>query len=339
MIDVRDIRKSFGAVQALRGVSFQASAGQVVGLLGPNGAGKTTTIRVITGYLPPTSGFVTVDGLDSIEDTRAVRSRIGYMPESTPLYPEMRVEDYLRHRGRLFGMRRRALRLAIDRVIERCWLAEVRRRRTGELSKGFKQRVGLASALLHDPPVLILDEPTSGLDPTQIVETRRLVRDLGTDKTMLISSHILPEVELTCDRIVVIAHGQVRADGAITDLVRPDRGAGLYIIEARSRAAVATGAEDVIGVALRRLAGVAKVSENGALENGWRRYEIMPETDAPDLRERLASATQESGAIVRELRRDTPTLEQIFIRLIDAPGAEASESKSPELAAQGEEHA
>ena len=165
------------------------------------------------------------------------------------------------------------------------------------------------------------------------------MRDLGTDKTMLISSHILPEVELTCDRIVVIAHGQVRADGAIADLVRPDRGAGMYIIEARPRAAAASGADDVIGAALRRLAGVAKVAANGAIEDGWRRYEVTPEDDAPDLRERLASATQETGAIVRELRRDTPTLEQIFIRLIDAPGAEVPEWKNPSQSAREGEHA
>jgi len=324
MIDVRDIRKNFGAVRALRGVSFQASAGQVVGLLGPNGAGKTTSIRIITGYLPPTSGDVRVDGLDSIEDSRLVRSRIGYMPESTPLYPEMRVEDYLEHRGKLFGMRRRSRRQAIDRVVERCWLGEVRRRRTGELSKGFKQRVGLASALLHDPPVLILDEPTSGLDPAQIVETRRLVRDLGADKTMLISSHILPEVELTCDRIVVIAHGQVRADGAIADLLRSQHEAGQYVLEVRPPNG---DAGEAIGAAIRRLAGVVRVAENGVDEGSWRRYEITPTDDAPDLREPLAAATRDAGALVRELRRDAPTLEQIFIRLIDAPDTESAGSE------------
>lgn len=327
MIDVRGLRKSFGHVEAVRGVTFQASAGQVVGLLGPNGAGKTTTIRMITGYLPPSAGSVSVEGLDSVADSRAVRSRIGYLPESAPLYPEMRVEDYLDHRGRLHGLERAARRAATGRVVERCQLKEARRRRIGELSKGYRQRVGLAATLLHDPPVLILDEPTTGLDPSQIVEARRLIRDLAREKTMIFSSHILPEVEVTCDRLVIMARGRVRAAGAIHELVQPLRDAARYVIEARPAtfgAPRASAARDLVGAvagAFEQTDGVAATNGERAddargADAGWVRVAVTPWPDAPDLRERLAHTAETSGLIVRELRRDTPSLEQLFIRLV-----------------------
>ncbi len=324
MIEVRDIHKNFGDFRALRGVSFSAARGQVVGLLGPNGAGKTTTIRVITGFLPPSAGQVLVDGLDSVDQTRAVRARIGYMPESTPLYGEMRVCDYLHHRGRLFGLPRARRRAAVDRSIDRCWLRDVRRRRIAHLSKGYRQRVGLASALLHDPPVLILDEPTAGLDPSQIVETRRLIRELGADKTMIVSSHILPEVELTCDRVVIIARGRVRAAGAIEDLVQPLHDAARYVVEARPRNAA--GAADVAG-AFERAPQVAAVHREPGPDDGWARLAITPWPDAPDLRETLALAAQSAGLLVRELRRDVPTLESLFVRLLSRAHMEEEEEE------------
>jgi ABC-2 type transport system ATP-binding protein len=331
MVDVRSLVKDYGPVHAVRGVSFQAAPGQVLGLLGPNGAGKSTTLRMITGALPPTSGAVLVDGLDSIDDSRAVRARIGYLAESAPLYPEMRVESYLDHRGRLFGMDRASRRAAIGRVIERCRLSEVRARRIGGLSKGYRQRVGLAAALLHDPPIVILDEPTTGLDPGQIVESRSLIRELARTKTVIFSSHILPEVELTCDRLVIIARGKVRASGAISDLVQPLRDAARYVLEARQAGASAfelnsPSAPRAIGAVFERVAGVAAVTEDGLRDrpDGWARLAISPFPDAADLRESLARAALQAGLVVRELRRDTPTLERLFIRLVELADTEES---------------
>lgn len=213
MIEATDVNKFYGRFHAVRSLSFRISTGEVVGLLGPNGAGKTTTIRMISGFLPPTSGRIAVCGHDSVRDSLKARRQIGYLAESNPLYPEMRVLDYLTFRARLQGVRSRDRQRAISRVVERCWLADVARRRIGQLSKGYRQRVGLASALIHDPKVLMLDEPSNGLDPTQILETRKLIRDLAKDRTVLVSSHVLPEVERTCDRVIIIARGQVRADG------------------------------------------------------------------------------------------------------------------------------
>ncbi|MBN8646129.1 MAG: ABC transporter ATP-binding protein, partial [Planctomycetes bacterium] len=192
MIRLRQVEKRFADVRAVRGVTLDIERGQVVGVLGPNGAGKTTTIRMIAGLLPPSAGTVEVDGLDSVADSLAVRARLGYMPESSPLYPEMRVRSYLAYRAGLYAMRGRAAREAVERVIDRCRLGEARSRRIGTLSKGFRQRVGLAAAILHDPAVVILDEPTSGLDPAQVVEARELIRELSGRRTMLIVSHILP---------------------------------------------------------------------------------------------------------------------------------------------------
>ncbi len=309
MIDARDLKKSFGSVQAVRSVSFQASAGRVVGLLGPNGAGKTTVIRMITGYLPPSGGSVSVDGLDSVQDSRRLRRLIGYMPEATPLYPEMRVVDYLDYRGRLFGLRRRERRARIELCIERCRLIEMRTRRAGHLSKGYRQRLGLAASLLHDPPVLVLDEPTSGLDPAQIVETRRLIADLAADKTMILCSHILPEVERTCDELVIVARGRVRAAGATDELLRASRATAPYVME------VVAGESLNVEQTLRSTPGVAHLSAVPC--EGGTRFTLTPKATAPDLREPLARAAHEAGLLVRELCRDAPSLEELFIRLID----------------------
>ncbi len=213
MIEATDVNKFYGRFQAVRSLSFRISEGEVVGLLGPNGAGKTTTIRMVTGFLPASSGRIEVCGKDTIRHSLAARRNIGYLPESNPLYPEMRVMDYLTFRARLHGVRASKRQQAIGRSIERCWLADVAKKRIGHLSKGYRQRVGLAAALIHDPRVIVLDEPSSGLDPTQILETRNLIRELAKDRTVLVSSHVLPEVERTCDRVIIIVRGEVRADG------------------------------------------------------------------------------------------------------------------------------
>src|SRR5262245_1732938 len=218
MIHVSNLTKYYGDYVAIRDVSFDVPQGQVVGFLGPNGAGKSTTMRILAGYLTATSGRATIAGLDVFWDPVAVRQKIGYLPENCPLYPEMRVTEYLTYRGGIKGLHGRACRTAVDRVVDRCWLKEARRQLVGTLSKGFGQRVGLADSLLHDPPVLILDEPTAGLDPSQIRETRGLIRDLGQQHTVLLSTHILSEVEMTCDQAIIINRGEVAAAGRLADL-------------------------------------------------------------------------------------------------------------------------
>ncbi len=218
MIVVEKLTKYYGEYPAVREVSFEVDRGQVVGFLGPNGAGKSTTMRILAGYLTATSGRATVDGKDVFWDPIEARRRIGYMPENCPIYPEMRVEEYLWFRGGLKGLGRADRKKRLAYVLERCWLRDVRRQLIGTLSKGYRQRVGLADALLADPPVLILDEPTAGLDPTQIRETRKLIRELGQEHTMLLSTHILSEVEMTCDWVIVITQGKVVEDGSLASV-------------------------------------------------------------------------------------------------------------------------
>ena len=219
MIVVDRLTKYYGEYPAVSGVSFEVPKGRVVGFLGPNGAGKSTTMRILAGFLTATSGRASIAGYDVFRHPIEVRRRIGYMPESCPLYPELRVDEYLRFRGGLKGLGWSERRKRVDYVVERCWLKDVRRQLIGTLSKGYRQRVGLADALLADPPVLILDEPTAGLDPTQIRETRKLIRELGSEHTMLLSTHILSEVEMTCDTVIVIYQGKVAEHGTL-DQVR-----------------------------------------------------------------------------------------------------------------------
>ena len=321
MILLEDVHKTFGSVHAVRGVAFEVPPGQIVGLLGPNGAGKTTTIRMAVGYFMPDRGRVLIDGHDTRESPEAARSRIGYMPEATPLYQEMRVADYLDFRGRLFSMTRTARREAAARVMDRCDLIEVAHRRIGVLSKGFRQRVGLAAALLHDPPVLVLDEPTNGLDPAQIREVRSLVKELATRRTMLISSHILSEVERLCDRLIVVSAGRVRGDGTPEQLAAAASQEREYVLEAKPESdAVAASFSSLLG----SLAGVASCAAFESLESGWRRWRISGRSDAADLRESLAAAARSLDMPVRELHALTPSLERAFHAL-----AEAKEEAAP----------
>src|SRR5688500_16097878 len=213
MIEAQSLVRRYGDFTAVDGISFSVGEGEIVGMLGPNGAGKTTTIRMITGFLPPTSGTVTVAGKDLFESPREARRDIGYLPENVALYNEMRVEEYLAYRARLEGVPRGATREAIGSAIERCLLADVRRQIIGTLSKGYRQRVGLATAILHRPRVLVLDEPTVGLDPKQIIAIRELIRELGREQTLMHSTLVLPEVELLCRRVMIIARGRIVAQG------------------------------------------------------------------------------------------------------------------------------
>jgi len=220
MIEVRNLTKRYGDVVAIRDISFTAATGQVLGLLGPNGAGKTTTMRVITGYMPATSGTVKVAGYDIFDDSFEVRKRIGYLPESPPLYNDMTVTAYLRFVGRIRGIPKAELGDSVDRVLRTCGLAEVTDRVIGHISKGYRQRVGLAQALIHSPGVLVLDEPTLGLDPRQIIEIRRLIQELAGERTVILSTHILPEVTQLCEKVVIINEGRIAIEDTLANLTQ-----------------------------------------------------------------------------------------------------------------------
>jgi ABC-2 type transport system ATP-binding protein len=238
MIEVANLSKRYGELVAVRDVSFTAADGQILGFLGPNGAGKTTTMRIITGFMPATSGTVRVDGHDVFEESTEVRRRIGYLPENPPLYNDMSTAAYLRFVARLKGLGRADAATALDRVVETCGLTGVRDRLLGHLSKGYRQRVGLAQALIHDPPVLVLDEPTIGLDPRQIIEIRSLIKTLGGKRTVVLSTHILPEVSQVCDKVVIISDGRIVVEDQLANLTR-GRSLEEVFIEAIGREAAA----------------------------------------------------------------------------------------------------
>src|SRR5690349_9430298 len=233
MIEVDKLTKYFGPVMAIEKVSFQVDRGQIVGFLGPNGAGKTTTMRILTTYLPATSGTARLAGFDVRTQSLDVRKRIGYLPENVPLYPEMRVEEYLELRSKLKGLERKERRARLDYCLGRCRIREVRRRLVGTLSKGYRQRVGLADAMIHDPHILILDEPTAGLDPVQIRETLNLIRELGEQHTILLSTHILSEVEAVCRRVIIINAGRIGLDKKLSELATDE---AVIILEVRGPA-------------------------------------------------------------------------------------------------------
>jgi ABC-2 type transport system ATP-binding protein len=349
MVLVDDVHKSYGSVKAVQGISFELKAGQIAGLLGPNGAGKSTTIRMMAGYIAPDAGRVVIAGCDTTDHAIAARFRIGYLSEHNPLYQEMKVSDYLHFRGKLFGMPRPVRKAAVDFVLNRCWLKAVRNRRISNLSKGFKQRVGLASALLHNPPVLILDEPTNGLDPTQIRETRQLIKELSTDRTMLLSSHILPEVEKLCDRVIVVSRGRVRADGTPSQLVRNSGDAASFIVQARGGR---PGDDEKLVRVWSNLPYVLSVRRTNPDKKNeiteWTHWIIAAKHGAPDLREPIAMSAMQNGILIRELRTETITLEHVFMRLIEeaeepavapppppGPPENVNPLKQPEKATEG----
>ncbi|MEO1128823.1 MAG: ABC transporter ATP-binding protein [Planctomycetota bacterium] len=302
MIEVEDVHKKYGSLHAVRGVRLSIRAGQIVGILGPNGAGKTTVVRMIAGTLPPSAGRVRIAGLDAIAETQRVRRKLGYLPESNPLYPEMRVADYVSHRARLYATPHTAD--AVARALKRCWLDDVATRRIGQLSKGYRQRVGLAAALVHEPEILILDEPTTGLDPSQIAETRELIRSLAGDRTMLIVSHILPEVEKTCDRIVIFSSGTVRADGSPAELMQ--QAPGRTIVECKGDPTQA----------ITGIAGVDAVSTEKT-SDAWIRAYVQTKPGA-HVRESIGRALVQANLPLRELRDETVSLETLYLRLIQS---------------------
>ena len=304
MIDVTDLTKSYGPIEALRGVTFHVAPGEIVGLLGPNGAGKTTAIKILTGYLQPDGGTVYVNDLDVLTHTREVQADIGYLPESAPLYPELSVQAYLKMMAELRQIPEDEQLARLSEAIYATGLADHLTRPIGQLSKGYRQRVGLAQAILHRPRLLILDEPTLGLDPTQIIEIRRLIRRLAEHSTVLFSTHILSEVEALCDRVIILMNGQIRADAWLSELATtPD---AILVLE---------DAPANLDRALGNLSGVRGIERTQTRE-GYPTYRVLGHEDREfDLCPAIYDLAREEGWPLRELRRDVRTLETVFNEL------------------------
>ena len=304
MIKVTDLTKSYGPIEALRGVTFHITPGEIVGMLGPNGAGKTTILKILTGYLQPDDGTVYVNGLDVLTHTRQVQAQIGYLPETAPLYPELSVQAYLKMMAELRQIPEDEQVALLSEAIYAAGLENHLIRPIGELSKGFRQRVGLAQAILHQPRLLILDEPTIGLDPTQIVEVRRLIRRLAEHSTVLFSTHILSEVEALCDRVIILMNGQIKADARLSELATTSD--AILVLEDAP-----TGVDRV----LRNLSGVRGI-ERTQTPDGYPAYRVLgQDTDGADLCPAIYNLAREAGWRLRELRRDVRTLETVFNEL------------------------
>jgi ABC-2 type transport system ATP-binding protein len=310
VISVSILTKVYGQTLAVDNISFEVGKGQIVGFLGPNGAGKSTTLRMLTCYMPPTSGGAKINGFDIFHQSHQVRENLGYLPENCPLYTEMKVHEYLDFRGQLRGMDRAARRKRMDYAMERCWLTSVKTKTIGHLSKGYRQRVGLADALLHNPPVLILDEPTVGLDPTQIRETRKLIKDLGGEHTLLLSTHILPEVEAVCSHAIVIAGGKIVAQGSPDELRASRRLQARVLVECK-------GPAKEVETALSRVSGVATVeilTGDAGADKHYVTAALRPK-EAYDVREEVARTILQNGWPLREIRLEHATLEEFFVQV------------------------
>jgi ABC-2 type transport system ATP-binding protein len=312
MIQVEHLTKRYDRTTAIQDVTFNVEEGEVLGFLGPNGAGKTTAMRAITGYIPASEGRILVNGFDVFEQPLEVRRRVGYLPENPPLYPEMTVRGYLRFVARVKGVPREGLEDEVTRVMDRVHVAEVADRIIGRLSKGYRQRVGLGQALLNDPPVLILDEPTVGLDPKQIHEVRELIKEWSGRHTVILSTHILPEVEQTCSRVVIISNGRIVAVDTPSNLVSQLRGGDRTRLDA-------VGPREAILNRLRSLEGVTLVSDQ-ASGNDRVRLEVETHT-SEDPRPMLARAIVEGGWDLLEMQSSTMSLEDIFLELTTKDGA------------------
>jgi ABC-2 type transport system ATP-binding protein len=306
MIEVENLTKRYGPTLAVSDVSFQVQKGEILGFLGPNGAGKTTTMRIITGFLSPSEGRVRVAGVDVAESPLEAKKHIGYLPENPPVYTDMTVDEYLAFVGRIKGLPRAELKKRVGEVSERCAIADVKGRQIGRLSKGYRQRVGLAQALIHNPDILILDEPTAGLDPKQIIETRELIKGLAGQHTVILSTHILPEVSKTCQRVVVISKGTVVAMGAPDELTARLQGYGSVLVTVEGPAA------DIVSK-LRTVAGVNLVEP---VETSGARVTLEVHTEKnQEVRSEVARAIVESGWGLFELKTGGMSLEDIFLKL------------------------
>ena len=305
MIEVKELTKWYGNYPAVEDVSFEVKKGEIVGFLGPNGAGKTTTMRIITGFMPPTSGTALVAGHDVVEESREARKYIGYLPETVPLYTDMTVQAYLRFMGTLRGMNPKRIKTRIDEVIGICRLGDYRKSLIGKLSKGFRQRVGIAQATLHEPQVLVLDEPTIGIDPIQVVETRNLIKDVGREHTIILSTHILPEVSMVCGRVLIINEGQIIAEDTPRHLA--ERLQGVEKVQAEIR-----GPEEQVTRALKDIRGVVNVSV--ASESDRNIYSVEAKRGL-DLRSTISRMVISNGWGLLTIQLVELSLEEIFLQL------------------------
>ena len=307
MIEVNSVSKMYGAFPAISEISFSVEQGEILGFLGPNGAGKSTTMKIITGFMPPSSGEVTVAGYDVVTESLEARKHIGYLPETVPLYTDMNIRDYLQYMGKLRGMSRDRINQRIPEVIDICNLGDYYSTIISKLSKGFRQRVGIAQAILHEPDVLVLDEPTIGIDPIQVVETRQLIKNLGGEHTLIISTHILPEVSQICERVIIIHEGQVIAEDT------PDNLAHRLVGSERVDLDVKGPQQDVL-VALREVEGVREAVRIDGVAGSVPRYRVQSELGV-EIRADLASTVINSGWDLLRLDGVTMSLEEIFLRL------------------------
>ena len=315
MIKVEGLSKRYARNLAVDNISFEVGKGEIVGFLGPNGAGKTTTMRILTCFLPPTSGKASVAGFDTIEQPMEVKKHIGYLPETPPVYPEMEIQEYLTFVGKLKGLSSNGLQKRVDEVMGRCAVYDVRSKLIGKLSKGYRQRVGLAQAIIHNPPVLILDEPTSGLDPKQIIETRELIASLGGDHTIILSTHILSEIEHACSKVIIISRGKVMATDTVSNLTNRLRGSEAINVEV-----ISTVPAGEIRQLFEQLPGISRVVLRHS-EGSTHSFEVES-LQGRNVRGEVARAVVESGWTLNELRPLGFSLEDIFLQLT------ASEKKS-----------
>ncbi len=323
MITVEGLTKRYARNIAVDHISFQIEKGQIVGFLGPNGAGKTTTMRMLTCFMPPTDGTAIVVGYDVQENPMEVKRRIGYLPETPPVYPDMEVIEYLDFVGRIKGLEKSSLPKRIDEVMEKCAITDLRKKEIGKLSKGYRQRVGLAQAIIHNPDVLILDEPTAGLDPHQIIETRDLIKGLAGDHTIILSTHILPEVEHVCERIIIIAKGKLVATDTVANLTSRLRGAETVALEVMPRGDTADLQQfaQTVQQKLEQVAGVSRVLYKES-KDSLARFTVES-LQGRHIRPELARAVIESGWNLNELRSVGLSLEEIFLELTATPKPEA----------------
>src|SRR5213082_2856345 len=305
MIKVENLTKRYAGQPAIQDLNFEVGKGEIMGFLGPNGAGKTTTMRILASFMPPTSGRATVAGFDVFAQSLQARAHLGYMPENVPLYGDMRVTEYLHYRAALKGVPHRRVAERVGDVKELCGLKEVEKKIIGALSKGYRQRVGLADALLHEPDLLILDEPTSGLDPNQIRQVRDLIKNLGKQHTILLSTHILPEFEMTCSRDITINRGRIEACDTPENLLGRIRTAGGVMVEAR------IGNDDGADE-LKKISGVREVITDG--EDDWKRFSLRVESGV-DVREEIFRLATERHWALRELTQRRATLEDVFVEI------------------------
>lgn len=308
IVVVEGLTRRFHGRTVVDGLDFQLKRGEILGFLGPNGAGKTTTMRMLTGYLPPSSGSISVAGFDVATEPVQARRRIGYMPENVPLYTDMRVKEYLHFRAELKGLSGKTMRERVGEVMERCGLTDVRRRMIGNLSKGYRQRIGLADAIVHEPELLILDEPTNGFDPNQILQVRELIRELAGRHTILLSTHILAEVEQTCQRVIIIDEGKIKAMDTPTALADGLRSAADIRLEVRAPSPKA------VCEILRAIDGVRVADLDEELPDGWFAISVKAESNG-DTRVSIVSAVLGQGWKLREIHRAPPRLEEVFLEV------------------------